>query len=346
MPSINGNENKTKHLDIFDEFVYSYVKRALKNFGTNLRDIEPILEPCIKKSKETIAVKYDSVGVHNPIKIRTLLCSDTIGNIKFILSQIGDKFNEIKEEIKNYGSFMIIGAGVSDSSNLPLSSQLSPIIDFCKAGGMEDLINNEEKLLCFKKEFKKISDGKAPSKSHCIIALNFPQFVKEVVYLNWDNLLERSLVGFDKRYFKCNTEDTKPGENIIWKFHGDVELIAPENKIGHGGWVLPKEDGDGTVTGYVFDSFKEHVGNSFLSSDLYIILLIGYSGRDKIINEQVIERLSDNGKRRIYYTSMNMSKLNVKEAMIGPSDYILKFILPEQIISTRSKSKECGNLKN
>ncbi|MCL5789716.1 MAG: SIR2 family protein [Candidatus Thermoplasmatota archaeon] len=328
MPSKNGTEIKTKHLDVFDEFVYDYVRNALKNFGTNLRDIEPILKPCIKKAKETIATKYDSVSGYNTKEIRSLLCNDSLGNVKFILSQVDNKFRDAKEEIKNYGSFMIIGAGISDSSDLPLSNQLDPIVKFCKAGGMEDLTDDKEKLLCFKNEFKKISDKRTPSKAHHIIALNFPRYVREAVCLNWDNLLERSLSELKREYFKCNTEDKEPSGSIIWKFHGDVELITPDNNIGHGGWVLPI--GDGTIEGHVFDSFREHVENSFLGTDLYVILEVGYSREDKIINKRVVERLSDNGRRKVYYTTMDMGKLHSKESLIGPSDYVLKFVLPEQ----------------
>ena len=64
-----------------------------------------------------------------------------------------------------------------------------------KVGAKEykDLQNNQKsnkKSIEFKREFKEICDKASPGISHKLIALNFPEYIKEIICLNKEEYLK------------------------------------------------------------------------------------------------------------------------------------------------------------
>jgi hypothetical protein len=73
------------------------------------------------------------------------------------------------------------------------------------ANNYKDLQNNQKsnkKSIEFKKRFIEIRDKASPGIAHKLIALNFPDYIKEIICLNWDNLIEKAFNKCNKKYRK------------------------------------------------------------------------------------------------------------------------------------------------
>ena len=316
----NGPKNNTDYLDIFDDFVISYLKFNIKRYGAEYERIEPIILPCIKQAKEIISKLENPL---NDIEERTRLCQYALANIKMILSQ-NQKMNDVKDKIRSYGCVLIVGAGVSYASNAPLAARLVNLLNFCKATNFMDLSNDSNKCLCFKHHFKVLDEKFELNKSHMAIAKSFPKYTREIISLNWDSLLERALRSYKRKFNKINCEEDTPTINNLWKLHGDVENITEDNLPGHGGWVFPENGG------YVFKSFVSFLKASFLSKEPYLILIAGYSRGEINIEKKIIEPIYDNYRRELIEISMKPEQLKNESIIVGPSDYVLPRILPQQ----------------
>lgn len=314
----NGPSNKTDYLDVYDDFVQEYLKARLKELGTTYARIEPIIGPCIKNAKETIASlskPLDNLGE------RFRLSEISFASLKMILSQ-NSKIAEIRRKIRSFRCVILVGAGVSDTSDEPLSGDLDTLLHFCKANNFSELLSDNKKCSCFKENFNSLNNKKKPNESHKAIAKSFPNYTCQIITLNWDNLLEGELRRNHKVFTKVNTESVPPSEYNLWKFHGDVENITVDNIPGSGGWIFPNSEG------HVFSSFKKHVEKSFLRSDPYVIILAGYRHDYGVIDLQVVGLLADGNRREVYEVSMRPEKLQERGFVVGPSDYILPKMLP------------------
>ncbi len=325
MSSKNGQESYPVYLDAYDSYIYSNLKGIItKEFHIKYQEIEPVVEECVDKAKQILGANL-STGLeevlHN-IRIPFELLKLSKEHVYLVLSQ-KKKFDKIKSEIRDYGCVLLGGAGLSYGSYAPLSKDLGPIMDFCKIKDFSELKRDQVKLNCFKDKFVNVCANKSPSKSHKIVANNFDQHIKDVILLNWDNLLERALTARSVHYTKINKEGQKPALKNLWKMHGDVDFLTEDNVPGLGGWVFP---GDG---GFVFESLKNYYEMPAKENDIFVVLIVGYSLEDQLINKEVIERISLNGRKRVYRVSLNFQDYQDDDTLVGTSDFILNRLMPK-----------------
>lgn len=210
------------------------------------------------------------------------------------------RIDELSDDMRVHGAILIIGAGGSYESGMPLYAQFPAfiwrVIDKYKELKIEmgfdenidakDIIgsdtqkimqsfefikNNENALYYLKEQFKSINDhhNKNISEVHeGICKLIHNGYIKLVVSLNWDDLLETS---WERIY------GTGINSNRIQliKPHGDVRNLE-------GRWLLPNEDGDIT---------DEELGiiNSIKKDYFLDIVILGYSESDKVFVEKALK---------------------------------------------------------
>ncbi|MFJ7665812.1 hypothetical protein ACIQXI_01810 [Lysinibacillus sp. NPDC097195] len=210
------------------------------------------------------------------------------------------RIDELADDMRVHGAILVIGAGGSYESGMPLYAQFPTfiwrVIDKYKELKIEmgfdenidakDIIgsdtqkimqsfdfikNNENALYYLKEQFKSINDhhNKNISEVHeGICKLIHNGYIKLVVSLNWDDLLETS---WERIY------GTGINSNRIQliKPHGDVRNLE-------GRWLLPNEDGDIT---------DEELGiiNSIKKDYFLDIVILGYSESDKVFVEKALK---------------------------------------------------------
>lgn len=210
------------------------------------------------------------------------------------------RLDELADDMHVHGAILVIGAGGSYESGMPLYAQFPAfiwrVIDKYKELKLEmgfdeninakEIIgsdtqkimqsfnfikNNENALRYFKEQFKSINDhhNKKNSEVHeGICKLIHNGYIKLVVSLNWDDLLETS---WERIY---GTEINSNRIQLI-KPHGDVRDLE-------GRWLLPNEDGDIT---------DEELGiiNSIKEDYFLDIVILGYSESDKVFVKKALE---------------------------------------------------------
>jgi hypothetical protein len=252
--------------------------------------------------------------------------------IEATISNIKEKGNNIKDKIKNNKSVFLVGAGLSYGSGIPLTNELDDILKKVGAKNYKDLEDNE-KVRKFKEEFAKICDKASPGISHKLIARNFPKYIKEIICLNWDNLIEKAYfeehnkeiekIYKDGTEVKVKVKDINEG-GYLWKFHGDVDNQDHD-------WIFPNHEGR------VFDNFKNYLkNNQFLQSGQFVFVIVGYSEKEKNIVDNVIKIL-ENTKGGTTRIGLNPSKIELglelehlhdQNYIFGPADFVLEHILP------------------
>lgn len=323
MPVKKSKPANVDYYDVFDSSIRRYLRAKIIDIGLEYQQVEPLINPCMRLAKQKLRSMKQKL---TDTQIKLTLSSLAFGNLQLILSQ-REKFSKVKEIIKSYGCFMVVGAGASYGSDAPLANNLEPIFRFCGVSGFADLSSDNEKALCFKKQFKKVCLRKGPSVSHKLIAKNFSNYILEILSLNWDDFIEKAMTDLKIGFNKVNKQDdlVNGGKNL-WKFHGDVDLITTDNIPGSGGWVFTENKG------FVFQNFKEYATNGILKEELYAILTIGYSGKDKVINEEVIKNLKDQDRRELFRISMSPEHLSKPDILVGTSDYVLSMVMPDDNI--------------
>ena len=251
--------------------------------------------------------------------------------IEATISNIKEKGNDIKNRIKNYKSVFLVGAGLSYGS-IPLTNELDVILKKVNAKDYNDLQNNQKsnkKSQEFKERFKEICEKASPGIAHKLIALNFPEYIKEIICLNWDNLIEKAYFKeHNKKIKKINKDrikvkDIKRGR-YLWKFHGDVENICYD-------WIFPNHPGR------VFKNFKNYLrNNEYIKKGKFVFVIVGYSEREKNIVNNIIKVLESKAKGTTRI-GLNPSKIELglelehlhdQNYIFGPADFVLEHILP------------------
>ncbi len=253
--------------------------------------------------------------------------------IEATISNIKEKGNDIKNRIESNKSVFLVGAGLSYESGIPLTNQLDDILREVGANDYNDLQdnqNNNEKSKKFKKRFKEICDKASPGISHKLIARNFPEYIKEIICLNWDNLIEKAFNKCNKKIEKINKDGIKVKVKDIneggylWKFHGDVEDLNYD-------WIFPNHEGR------VFKNFKNYLqNNQYLQKGQFVFVIVGYSEKEKNIVNNVIKTLESKAKgtTRIGLNpskielGLELKHLHEKNYIFGPADFVLEHILP------------------
>ena len=307
-------------LDKFDEPVRKILEKAIKEIRQEPSSLSVLIDRAIEAAKEL-------VGSGDLIKPPTMLIAEIALNAyTYVSGALGQskKWNDVRGRIKIYHSIFLVGAGVSYESSIPLARHLSDLLGVCRVRDYCELNGDSEKCYQFKKDFKKICEDKPIGASHRLIALNFPKHIREIICLNWDNMIE-------KAYKECHNMDIpKINEEIyiphdekgyLWKFHGDVENIKEDNIRGQGGWIFPDEEG------YIFDCFHRYV-EANLSTDPFVFIIAGYSESDSEICDNIIECFESDPPRQTFRIGLNLEHLNDSNYIVGTPDFILPKILP------------------
>ncbi|WP_226683447.1 nSTAND3 domain-containing NTPase [Sutcliffiella horikoshii] len=208
--------------------------------------------------------------------------------------------DELADDMRVHGAILVIGAGGSYESGMPLYAQFPAfiwrVIDKFKELKIEmgfdenidakDIIgsdtqkimhsfefikNNEDALFYFKQQFKSINDhhNKKTSEVHeGICKLIHNGYIKLVISLNWDDLLETSW----ERLYGTSINSNR------------VQLIKPHGDVGdlEARWLLPNEDGN--ITEDEIRIIKSIKKDYFLD-----IVILGYSESDSVFVEKALK---------------------------------------------------------
>jgi hypothetical protein len=308
----------TTTLDVFDTPVKEFLQSRIKTMGHSPSELGPVVDTAIRAAKDQLA---DSWKNQKDRLIRERIERGASLYIDAVLSQ-SKIWNECRERIKAYGSVLLVGAGLSYGSDMPLSNILDDLLAFVRARDWAELRADPDKCLAFKNQFRRICSSKVPTKSHKMVILNFPSYIWEVISLNWDDLLEKASALAGKAVNKQNEDQPVAINRCLWKFHGDVARIEPDNIIGHGGWVFPDEQG------YVFDSFRGYIERTGLKGQLFTFLVVGYSEKEKVIYDEIVTLLESNPPRPTYRVGLELKYLNRSHHIVGTAEFILTKIFP------------------
>lgn len=215
-------------------------------------------------------------------------------------NQNAEKINNLCNDVRVHGSILIMGAGASFESGMPLYKQLAPIIwqivdnfpsikhsigvntdvpaklaigdEAEKIIDVLDVIeNSSEATTSFKHSFKDLNDrlntnNLTVHKELC--RLIHAGLIKLVISLNWDDLLERAW----ESLYGTNINSNKP--NLI-KPNGDVRRLSEK-------WVFPKSKTD-------LSDEAIHAFQSVTSQGPTTVIILGYSERDQHIVDELIK---------------------------------------------------------
>ena len=208
--------------------------------------------------------------------------------------------NSLINDVRVHRAILILGAGASYESGMPLYAQFPPIIwkivdefpdikefmGWSKTNDAKDMIGtdidkikevfnfiekNNEANSRFKELFKNVNDSHKNGELEVhkeICKLIHSGFIKLVVSFNWDDLLEtawETLFGTDINANKIN----------LVKPHGDVRNLQ-------GCWIYPNSDG------YLPEKDSAIILR-LISKELATFIILGYSERDAFIVDNLIK---------------------------------------------------------
>ncbi len=207
--------------------------------------------------------------------------------------------SDLIASLKVYNGVLIMGAGASLKAGMPLYAQFPMLMwrivdnhpeikeDFGAHTDLRarDIIGNDTDMLMetfkyiskypaaiksFKEQFKQLTSKHHERVSEVhenICRLIHSGYIKLVISLNWDDLLELS---WTKLY---GTEINGEFTHLI-KPHGDVKDLSTE-------WILPHQ------TGHVSQKNHQQI-NDVLGDEIYNYLILGYSESDQTIVDELI----------------------------------------------------------
>lgn len=310
-------------LDVFDEPVRKFLEKEIQELGYDPVELRPAIDVSILEGKSLISLRDASVHLP-PAILRARIEEHALLVVRAILSQV-KKWDLLRERIKSYSSVFLVGAGISFESDIPLAAILGDLLKFVRAKDYSDLKINDRKCLKFKTDFRTICTEKLPGISHKLVTKNFPRYILEIVCLNWDDLFEKAADELKIDLHKINENNQVHEERHLWKFHGDVQNIKGANIIGKGGWIFPGEDG------HVFDSFVSYLAETGLKDRLFTFVIVGYSEKESSICDNVIACFEKNQNRPTVRIGLNIARLHEQDYIVGPADFVLKKVLPEQV---------------
>ena len=235
--------------------------------------------------------------------------------------------NNLINDIRVHGAILIMGAGASFEAGMPLYKQFPPIIwqvvdefaDIKTILGHEDIpakniiaddvtkikqiFNHIEKdvhaNLRFKELFKSVNNkhkNKLSIVHDNICRLIHSGYIKLVISLNWDDLLETS---WENLY----GTDINSSKITLVKPHGDVRNI--NNK-----WIYPNSEG-------YLSSENINTINNVLGNTPATFIILGYSEQDSIITNTFISPSEDRYKfYRIYPSASSENSISAKASEI------------------------------
>ncbi|MDG6998191.1 MAG: SIR2 family protein [Nitrososphaerota archaeon] len=247
-------------------------------------------------------------------------------------ARIAERLFRLESKFKNsfkvnYKVVLIVGAGLSFESGLPLSIHLENIL---KSMGFNLQEDNEIKSIFekigsdskrdveFKTKFRNIvsNGGVAPTPAHHVICKKFEENkIIDILCYNWDNLIEQSYTQlYGHPIKKVSLPFASAGNfddfvHALWKLHGDVENLGET-------WVYPGFDSE------IPESLKSYC--KFLSSQVastLIVLVVGCSEAD----EDLLSVLAELGKFcAIYRLGMDMRLFHLHDDyLLAPAGWML-----------------------
>lgn len=308
----------TTNLDVFDAPVRQYLELTVRNIGHSPLELSPVIDAAVTAAKQQLG---DSWKTQNDTLIRKRIEGHAALYMDGVLGQ-SRVWRECQERIKAHNSLLLVGAGLSYDSDMPLANLLIDLLKFVGAPDWDTLRADPAKCIAFKNQFKAKYSHKVPSKSHELVILNFPQYILEIISLNWDDLLEQAAAVVGKNVNKQNEDHPVTATRCLWKFHGDVANIKEDNTIGQGGWVFPGQQG------YVFDSFRQYIQQTQLNNQLFTFLIVGYGEQESAIQDQIVTLLESNPPRPTYRIGLELKNLNQPTHIVGTCEFILSKIFP------------------
>lgn len=320
MSSLTSGEDSS--LQIYRSPVRLKLIESIRQIQHDPTELKPVIERAIDEAlvdviKRKNHPKFGELPEFWVGKIHTL----AFLYIKGVVTQ-DKKLENLRDRINSYKSVFVVGAGISFEVGIPFTSHLKDILKFLRCDDYNQLRFDDQRCLGFKEKFKEVCDDKRTSISHRLLSQNLGKKIRDIVCLNWDDLIERAAqeYGYQIKILSEDTQNPVSG-GCLWKCHGDIRNIKINNVKGSGGWVFPDEGG------FVFDCFLRYLADDKgLGNSLFVIIIVGYSGNDKRVNK-VIKTLEDNKRRLTYRVGLNLRLLKNENYIVGPSDYILPKIL-------------------
>ena len=262
----------------------------------------------------------------------------TIGQVN---TNNDDRINHLADELRVWNAVVVVGAGISAQSGLPLAGQLSPLLWHAfdadeaaftqlmsamasRAPTTKQLIGDDERSRrvglqmlpahakarsTFQAAFAALDSARdAPSPTHdSLVELLHRGLLELIVSLNWDTQLEKA---YERRYGRR----ISPNGPELHKLHGDA--ASPDER-----WTYPGEPTQ------ISDSLRQRL-SALANERPRLLIVIGYSEGDETIVQQLIKPY---GRRwRVVRISPNRSEpddipLQAKSALrqllsrVGPS---------------------------
>ena len=169
-----------------------YLVSKVTEIGYDPSTLDPIMERAlIEGIKEVEELVKDGNSLPwDPDMLQVYIKQHSLVFVKAVLQQ-NKKWDKLHDSIKAYRSIVIVGAGLSFESEIPLTRTLNDLLTFCSSSDFEELRKKNENCLRFKHQFKTMCNNKSPSTSHLTLAKSFHKHIFEIICLNWDNLIER-----------------------------------------------------------------------------------------------------------------------------------------------------------
>lgn len=327
----------------FDFRISRSLKREIRKAGENPSDFQFIIDVALSYVKEELSTLVSL----RPELILERWREAAVDYINRILDKNPSKLKRLTNLLRMYGSYFLVGAGVSFEAELPLAKYMGPLVypllirlnpktdysywrSYCedekgqiKNCCWEKIKNNKDIFRNFKLEFKKLNDSKkkklhqTPSLAHRLIIKYFiARKILELICLNWDNLLEQEYKN-QKRIDikKITTEGVDEGH--FWKLNGDVDDIDEYGNVDDPDkeWILPHEGGR------IFASLIDRLN----SSTQPIFVVIGYSEQDMNISNNLLNKVTP--YREKFTIRPDINPFTAKEYEIpGTATYAMKKI--------------------
>ena len=322
------------------------LKKKLKKYLTKTLDLSiqeyiDILDFIVERSIDDAQNTFGGA----PMKDRILI--DYIQNIQIsymrrILNE-DVKYAEISRSLDHQYGIILVGAGVSFESGLPLTRHLAPIVweslkqiddsvdwkvlcgDNILDEHWEKIANNEKAYEHFVQSFIHLANRPdlQPSEAHKIICEFFQNNIfLEIICFNWDCLIEktyRKLTGLNIEKVVSDSKESKL--HNLWKMNGDVE--NPKFPF-----VLPYGPG-----GPIFKSLISCLQNYDGAPFQFVLVVLGYSEREQTITEGLINVFQKNRKKYSIRPDLNLDAPD--DVIIGTASYAMRKI--KQNMKNREK---------
>jgi len=221
---------------------------------------------------------------------------------------------------KFYRTILLVGAGFSVQSGVPLLRHLEALRDVLQVKSFQEIHDNKDLDQKFKKMFKEDILGREivkTTKAHEIAAKMFHRkVIIEIISLNWDDLLEKAYSKYGE-IPKINREDNNATDydsdgfnHYLWKLHGDSE--DPEYE-----WIYPE------MKERVFSSFSSYMPK--LMEHPHIFLVVGYSEIEDDVKKKIISLFEKAWSKYTFRIGLDLGLFDKyrQNYIVAPAEWLL-----------------------